>query len=760
MKRTLLTFALMFSAVAVMAQTNIVAKQAIKEVSKDISAPVQKAKPAAKDLTPFWSCDFSNQSDFSFVNAPGHNIPGGRQFYYIPDTNDKAGFLNTLMFSATQNYFSDRDDFWDYWFGPTGGQFLTIANGFVGVNPITDWATIRIYNWNTTVTFNQPLVTTGVSVVDLYFCQMARHFNFERYYIEWSTDPQFTTKDSMEFNVRGVEYNSNDWMLGEKKLTLPVSDEIYKNEILTHDGIATVGQNTLYIRFRYVCDAIGNAQPHSYFWFIDDVRAVDAGSAVRMDLLQRVNYSGDAYHFVPQGMATDTVDYYVNVENTGGVDILGATLKTKIYSVDESTTPYTYTYTNVINESEPIDLTTARTEYTKTYRNSQGATVNELNLERLSTVEAYSTNFVQTNTPVGKYAAISTLGNATDEIVINDTTYFEVTAPSQIFSNPTDWYDWRKANNVIRKGTSWWAYGFTMSGGANYLSGYEGDDGWNKVNYSVCTRYVMNGDATNNWYANGISLVAAPDSCEAGGTLLVSLKQFNDEATDYSDAIIEVEYPNGELVESEFFTVPASALNNNIFGSATSTSTFNTMYIPFKEPVLLTPGAWYYACFKLVSDTRFAVASDYNFSDLHNFGPGDYPWNTLVYSGASNDFGWGNYYWGTYSDYLTPMIGMIVSHNATNNLNEIGNVFGTMNMYPNPAQNEATLTYSLKNAGDVTIVVTDIMGREVVKINEGKKAAGVLYNSNINTSNLSNGTYFYTLSVNGERETNKFVINK
>jgi hypothetical protein len=47
-----------------------------------------------------------------------------------------------------------------------------------------------------------------------------------------------------------------------------------------------------------------------------------------------------------------------------------------------------------------------------------------------------------------------------------------------------------------------------------------------------------------------------------------------------------------------------------------------------------------------------------------------------------------------------------------------------------------------------------------MNMNQGKKAAGVAYNANINTQNLSNGTYFYSISVNGAKQTNKFVVNK
>ncbi|MDR0789997.1 MAG: T9SS type A sorting domain-containing protein [Bacteroidales bacterium] len=756
MKKTLLTLALMLGAVAVMAQTNVnrATKNEMKAVSLDNAIThVQKATPAAKDLTYIWQCDFSNQSDFTFVNAAGHSIPAGRKFMYWADTTDRAGFLASLMFSDTQPYFGETFTFQRYLV--ENGGFQTVNNGFVGVNPITDWASIRTYVWNTTVAFTQPVVTTGVGVLDVYFSQWGRRFNYEHYYIDWSLDANFTDYDSMEFNVRGVEINSNDWIGGVKKLTLPVSDEIYRGGNLTHEGIATVGQPQLYIRFRYAAPALTSQQPHSYFWFIDDVNIADGGAGSRIDLVDREYWYGGAHHFIPQGMETDPAMYRIVVENSGAIAISNATLKTKVYAVDASDpNNYTYTYTGIINESDPATLSTARFEDTVL----DNGTISEITLVRTNIIVAENAALSDGNLAAGLYAAISTFGNATDEIVLNDTTFFEVVAPvTNIFEDGVQRYDWRKAHDLIWQGQPAWVYGFITSNGVRYLSGPDGD-GWDLQNYSICTRYAI-GDG-NNWYANGLSLVPAPDSCEAGARISVSLKYWDEDAVD-NDHLITVVMNGSNPVESELYTISDSELNNGITYTSNSTQDFKTIYVPFKVSGQLTPGLDYYACYRLTNNARFAVASDNDFSNYHNFGPGGHSYNTIVTSTlASNSYAWGNFYWGSYADKLTPMIGLVVSHNSANNLSNVENIFGSMNIYPNPAQNAATLSYTLKNAGEVSIVVTDIMGREVLNLNEGKKAAGVSYEANINTASLSNGTYFYTVSVNGAKQTNKLVINK
>jgi hypothetical protein len=47
-----------------------------------------------------------------------------------------------------------------------------------------------------------------------------------------------------------------------------------------------------------------------------------------------------------------------------------------------------------------------------------------------------------------------------------------------------------------------------------------------------------------------------------------------------------------------------------------------------------------------------------------------------------------------------------------------------------------------------------------MNMEQGNQTAGVAYSVDVNTANLANGTYFYTLSVNGEKQTKKFVVSK
>jgi hypothetical protein len=76
--------------------------------------------------------------------------------------------------------------------------------------------------------------------------------------------------------------------------------------------------------------------------------------------------------------------------------------------------------------------------------------------------------------------------------------------------------------------------------------------------------------------------------------------------------------------------------------------------------------------------------------------------------------------------------------------------------YPNPATNQLHVPFQLMENGLVTIKITDITGKVLAEqnslVNTGQQE------NLIDISNLSNGIYFYTLSLNGEPiNTRKFI---
>ena len=99
----------------------------------------------------------------------------------------------------------------------------------------------------------------------------------------------------------------------------------------------------------------------------------------------------------------------------------------------------------------------------------------------------------------------------------------------------------------------------------------------------------------------------------------------------------------------------------------------------------------------------------------------------------------------------TPMVRMNFSAAG---INENNANFG-LNVYPNPAGNEANVSITAENAS-VAVVLTDVSGKVVYSNNLG--TVNGMKNLNINTSNFANGIYMVNVTSNGTVTTQKLVV--
>lgn len=83
----------------------------------------------------------------------------------------------------------------------------------------------------------------------------------------------------------------------------------------------------------------------------------------------------------------------------------------------------------------------------------------------------------------------------------------------------------------------------------------------------------------------------------------------------------------------------------------------------------------------------------------------------------------------------------------------------SLSVYPNPASTNVNASFSLENASDVEVSITDLSGKVVYTNNLGNVAAGA-HTVNVPTTELSNGVYFYNVAVNNTVATEKLVIKK
>ena len=79
--------------------------------------------------------------------------------------------------------------------------------------------------------------------------------------------------------------------------------------------------------------------------------------------------------------------------------------------------------------------------------------------------------------------------------------------------------------------------------------------------------------------------------------------------------------------------------------------------------------------------------------------------------------------------------------------------------YPNPFNPTTKISYTIPEAGNVTLKVYDMLGKEVATLVNGFQTAGVK-TVDFNASNLNSGVYVYTLNVNGKVQSKKMVLMK
>ncbi|GAB5522092.1 MAG: hypothetical protein RhofKO_43430 [Rhodothermales bacterium] len=82
-----------------------------------------------------------------------------------------------------------------------------------------------------------------------------------------------------------------------------------------------------------------------------------------------------------------------------------------------------------------------------------------------------------------------------------------------------------------------------------------------------------------------------------------------------------------------------------------------------------------------------------------------------------------------------------------------------LNAYPNPAQHQVNLAYTLPDAGHVRLSLFDVLGREVAVSIDGVKAAGV-HQAVVALHDLPTGTYIARLKTDRETQTRVLTVTR
>ena len=95
----------------------------------------------------------------------------------------------------------------------------------------------------------------------------------------------------------------------------------------------------------------------------------------------------------------------------------------------------------------------------------------------------------------------------------------------------------------------------------------------------------------------------------------------------------------------------------------------------------------------------------------------------------------------------------------TAGINENGSKISSINLYPNPVNDQATIDVNLNEAATVVITVFDITGKVAANVFTGEMNSGI-NTVKINTSDIPAGIYFTTIVANNSKKTLKTVIIK
>ena len=92
-------------------------------------------------------------------------------------------------------------------------------------------------------------------------------------------------------------------------------------------------------------------------------------------------------------------------------------------------------------------------------------------------------------------------------------------------------------------------------------------------------------------------------------------------------------------------------------------------------------------------------------------------------------------------------------------LTETENTLSSVVVYPNPATQNTTISFTLVENNKVSISVYDVLGNLVSLVSQNNDFAKGNNKVSINTSSLSIVIYYISLEANGSKETKKLVIS-
>ena len=781
MKKTLFAIALLFASTGVFAQLNKTITDAphAQKVSdlKISNTYMPKAKKTAVKGTVEGATILTSFAPGTFTVGTMPNHSGQGEYTKWLTKSDTNSVLQTSNWVLKNGLGLSQPGNWYVLENPDLFN-MSVHDGFAYIDFLSIMSVDAQNNtiFNAWIKANQSIKTYGKRGIDIYVSQFLYKFNSDKYYIEWSHDENFATKDSMEFNIKNIDVDVNDFIRGTAKITLPTNTS-------NCPLISTTPDENTWFRIRVVSPA-SQYQPQGYAYIVDDLAWAETPEN-RLEVLNCTFYGG--YHGLPEIVTPEPFWVNVRLNNSGSKDLTNVTLRNLMLkgevlpgaSYDGSdSTNFDFTSGSVVENTGIMDsLRTAAYEAVGLSDINLNDKVNVLrDYEYLNAYEKPQLN--QGEGVYGVKNRVTYKTEAGQETTVDASPYdyhYNVTTADENGS-----YNWRRDANISSY-ANLFNYGYIQQQGQVYL----GEAAVNTKGYKVCLGFNAR-DFSSDVYAWGINVYPAVDSAtykveanrrvKAGAIIKGSLWKFDPAAADNNTLVTQVLDLNNNPLESEPYTVQTSDYNTmenaDQYGRV---SGLKPIYLPFASHAApLEKNTIYYACYEQVINGTFAIAQNYD-RFVNVFYPGisrvitDKEDGTKDTSGFRNVIVWSpnitvdgkQYPWGFPFLYnYTPFIRLVIAKQQSG-LSSIANNTASINLFPNPAKDNSVLDYTLSMSGNVTIDVTDLMGRKVLSYNEGLRHAGVNNKANIEVNKLANGTYFCTVNVNGAKvSTAKLVVNR
>lgn len=111
----------------------------------------------------------------------------------------------------------------------------------------------------------------------------------------------------------------------------------------------------------------------------------------------------------------------------------------------------------------------------------------------------------------------------------------------------------------------------------------------------------------------------------------------------------------------------------------------------------------------------------------------------------------------TSSDTTIMRDSILALFNTANSIQNLQGGVNSFNVFPNPANDNVSVTFTLTETSDYTISITDITGKQVALISDEKQKG--LITKQINTATLPNGNYIARILTNENTATQKFTVS-